>query len=52
MKVLPLDVLGDKAEMLGAFTGEIAAMMLPFALFILIAFFVYRIFRKKKLNKS
>ncbi|MCL6217924.1 hypothetical protein [Zunongwangia pacifica] len=52
MKVLPLDTLGDKAEMLGAFTVEIAAMMLPFALFTLIAFLVYRIFRKKKLNKS
>ncbi len=52
MKVLPLDTLGDKAEMLGAFTGEIAAMTIPFAFFVLVAFLVYRMFKKKKLHRD
>ena len=51
MKLLPLGTIGDKAEMFGYYIGQFIAMILPFALFVIVAFVVYRIFRKKKLTK-
>ncbi|WBL22245.1 MULTISPECIES: hypothetical protein [unclassified Zunongwangia] len=51
MKVLPLDALGNKAELFGYYIGQFVAMVLPFLLFAIVAFSVYRILKKKKLKK-
>lgn len=52
MKVLPLDTLGDKAEMLGYYTASFLINALPFIVIILIGYFAYKFFKKKKLHRD